>query len=463
MTSFRLSRRAVLRGAGSIAIALPWLEIMREEHPARAAGVAAKRFVGVYTPGGTVHASDPGPTSAPILEQWTPTGTETEFKLSRILAPYESIKSKLLVLSGIDMKSAFGEQQQSGMIAWLTGKQQARPSGVLGFATGPSIDQVLTSRLTTGAMLPSLELAVRWGTGKTHGKVTPMGVVSYANDAQFTPRAPLLEPAAIWNTLFGSLPPDAGKSASFDKSILDYVDKRYAGLSAKLGAADKQRIDQHLTAIRALEQQLAQTISTRCLPPALIDTSDYNPRAPYSDDGSVTDLVTDAAIPKVGKLILDMLVMALACDRTSVATFMWTDSEAKHTYPWLNLPQTFYFYQNGGGYRPEECAQIGTWYASQNSYLLQQMAAVDMGGHSLLDESVVFFGSELSHPATHQKLDMPFLLAGGGGGLRTGRWLKYQSASHNDLLVAILNRFGEDVTAFGDALYCSGAALPNLT
>jgi len=459
MTSFRLSRRAVLRGAGSIAIALPWLEIMREERPARAAGMAAKRFVGVYTPGGTVHQFNTTP------EQWTPTGTETDFQLSRILTPYEPVKSNLLVLSGIDMKSAVGEQQQSGMIAWLTGtKQQIVASGgTAGYATGPSIDQVLSTRLATGGMLSSLELAVRWGTGKTHGQVSPIGVVSFANDAQFTPRPPLLDPVQIWKTLFGSLGPVPAKSASVDKSILDYVDKRYASLSAKLGAADKQRIDQHLTAIRQLELQLAQTVSAGCVPPTLIDTSDYKPLSPGSDDGSVVDLATDAAIPKVGKLMLDMMVMALACDRTSVATFMWTDCEAKHTYPCLTLPQTFAFYQNEGGYQPEACAQIGTWYASQNSYLLQQMASVDMGGHSLLDESVVFFGSELSQPATHQKKDMPFLLAGGGGGLRAGRWLKYDSVSHNDLLVAILNLFDDGVTTFGDNLYCSGAALPNLT
>jgi hypothetical protein len=75
----------------------------------------------------------------------------------------------------------------------------------------------------------------------------------------------------------------------------------------------------------------------------------------------------------------------------------------------------------------------------------------------------VFFGSEESHPATHQKENMPFLLAGGGGGLRGGRWLTYDSVSHNDLLVAILNRFDENVLEFGDPQYCSGTALPNLT
>src|SRR6478735_8548565 len=163
MTSFRLSRRAVLRGAGSIAIALPWLEIMREERAAHAAGAPAKRFIGVYTPGGTVHAESGNPS---VAEQWSPTGTETNFELSPILTPYAPVKSQLLVLDAIDMKSAVGEQLQSGMIAWLTWTQQASFGG---YASGASIDQVLSSRLSTGDASSSLELAVRWGTGKARG------------------------------------------------------------------------------------------------------------------------------------------------------------------------------------------------------------------------------------------------------------------------------------------------------
>ena len=106
---------------------------------------------------------------------------------------------------------------------------------------------------------------------------------------------------------------------------------------------------------------------------------------------------------------------------------------------------------------PVQCDQIATWYSQQHLYLIQQMAAVDMGGHSLLDESVVFFGSELSEPPTHKKLNMPFMLAGGGGGLRTGRWVKYAgSPSHNNLLVSILGLFGDVRTTFGDPAFCTG-------
>src|SRR5690242_17606931 len=105
MSQLRLSRRAVLKGAGSIAIALPWLEIMapRRVRAQSATGApAATRFLAVYTPGGTVQ------------DKFWPSGSESAFTLSSILKPLESVKSKLLVLQGLDMKSAVGEQHQAG-------------------------------------------------------------------------------------------------------------------------------------------------------------------------------------------------------------------------------------------------------------------------------------------------------------------------------------------------------------
>jgi hypothetical protein len=441
MKPFRLSRRAVLRGAGGVAIALPWLEVMGPARPARAAGAAAERFVVLYTPGGTV------------LDQWRPIGTETDFSLSPILSPFAPVRQRLLVLDGIDMPSAAGEQDQSGMIALLTGTAQAENQ----FAGGPSIDQVLARVLAAGSRRPSLELAVRWGTGKAKGRVSPMDIISYRDNATFDPVAPLLDPAAIWTELFGSAP----EEQNWDKSILDAVGQRYQKLATRLGTDDRQRLDAHLTRIRELEQRLAAGSSGACSPPAFIDNPGYDPGAGLnsSDTGSVRDPETDAAIPAVGKLMMDMLVMALACDITPVGSLMWSDSEAKHTFPWLGLNETYRFYQNDGGFNATACATIQTWYQQQHAYLIARMAEIDMGGHTLLDESVVFIGSHIQGPADHSKQNMPFLLAGGGG-LRTGRYLTYDHRPHNELLVALLNLFGDPRTSFGDL---GSGALDQLT
>ncbi|MGK3964228.1 DUF1552 domain-containing protein [Sorangium sp. So ce118] len=458
MSNFRLSRRAVLRGAGAIAIALPWLEIMGPERTAQAAPAPAKRFLAVYTPGGTV------------IDRWRPTGNETSFTLGPILSPLAPVQDRLLVLDGLDMKAARGEGHQSGIIAWLTGTpQEGSPRG---YGSGPSVDQVIASRISAGQKAKaSIQIAVRWATGKAHGLLTNMNAANFENAAPYSPISPRLDPVEIFTELFGTLNPSAGNDAARrlarKQSILDFLDRRYSALSARLGAADKQKIDQHLTKIREIEMSLSNlpTTTSACHAPERVDTSDYDPRTGFNADdfGAVKDTSTDAAIPKVGKLMMDMLVMSLACDITAVGTLQWSDTEAKHTFPWLNLTEHHHFYQHDGGFRPDECERICNWYSKQHLYLIEEMAKIDMGGHSLLDESVVFFGTELSDPPTHTHTNMPFLLAGGGGGLRTGRWVRYQNnVPHNNLLVSLLNLFGDDRTTFGDPRYCTGP-LTNLT
>ncbi len=442
----QLSRRALLQGAALSGLSLPWLEIAGDSRTSQAANPAPRRFLTVYQPGGSV------------LEEWQSSGTETDFELGPILTSLESVKEHLVVFDGIDMNSAVGEQDQAGMVALLTGTPQASTSR---FASGPSLDQVLATRLSLeGRPISSLEMAVRWGTGKSHGVLSPHNCLNFRDNDTFDPIQPKIDPVQIWNELFaGPMGPEAG--ATWDRSILDAVTRRYENLAVRMGAADRQRLEQHLEALRALEQEVASV--SRCSAPQLVDTSDYDPYAGLgsSDDGSVRDLVTDAAIPKVGKLMMDMLVMAFACDLTAIGTFQWSDCEAKHTFPWLGLSETYAFYQNDGGYRPAECATIGTWHAQQLAYLLSNLKNVDMGGRSLLDETVVFYGSHLQNVADHSKRNMPFLLAGGGGGLRTGRLLRYAHRSHNDLLVSIANLFGDPRTTFGAPEYCEGA-LDNL-
>jgi hypothetical protein len=470
MPRLRLSRRAVLRGAGSIAIALPWLEIMEPERraSAQAATPPAQRFLSIYTPGGAVIQ----PTN-----KWSPTGSENAPVLSPILAPLEPVKSRVLVVDGLQMASAVGEQHQAGIIALLTGTKQNMPPangaipGMNSFAQGPSIDQVLATRLqaATPRSRKSVEMAVRWATGKSHGLISPINALNFEDNAAFSPIPPRLDPRQIFQDLFGTLNQgDTTAGAALvarKKSILDFIDRRYDALSRRLGALDRQKLDQHLTKIREIEQGLVLTAPavSACVAPNQVDTSDYNARTGLnsSDTGAVKDTPTDAAIPKVGTYIMDMMVMALACDITAVGTIQWSDTEAKHTFPWLNLPEHHHFYQHDGGFRAAECEAINTWYSTMHLHLIQQMAAVDMGGHSLLDESVVFFGSELADPPTHKKVGMPFLLAGNGGGLRTGRWVKYNNLSHNDLLVSILNLFGDPRQSFGDPEFSTGA-LSNL-
>lgn len=445
-----LTRRSVIRGAGSIAIALPVLEIMGPTEAFSQEYNLAKRFLTVYTPGGTVR------------DKWASSGTEFNFNLGPILQPLNSVKNRILVPHGLDMKCAIGEQHQAGIIAFLTGTQQDYSRN--GYSAGPSLDQVIANRIGGDTQLKSLQIAIRWATGKSHGLLHPINALNFEDNGRYNPIPPRLDPQQIWNDMFGQLDttdPEAAALLNRRKSVLDFVGKRYQTISQQLGMSDRAKLEQHLTKIREIELALESEVVAggACKQPTRVDTSDYNPKSGLnsSDNGSLKDNRTDAAIPKVGRLMMDMIIMAMACDITRVASLQWTDTEAKHTFPWLSLSDHHHYYQHDGGFRPNECQKIYTWYAEQHAYLLQQMAAVDMGGHSLLDESVVFIGSELSDPPTHDKKNMPFLLAGNGGGLRTGRMLNFNGRSHNDLLSGILNLFGANANSFGAAGFNTGA------
>ncbi len=438
MKPFRLDRRTLLRGAGSVAIALPWLEAMSPVKASRAAGPAAKRFVGVFTPGGTTP------------DKFKPIGSETDFTLGPILAPLEPIQSKLVVLQGLDLKCKNGEQDQAGMVAWLTGREQMLTATNL--ADGPaSIDQELAEVLDT----PLLYQAVRWGTGRgpTSGTPTFINTVSYRfeNNA-YKLSQPEIDPAATFQRLFGSPTPD---QSLWRKSMLDSVLERYQRLSQKLGSRDRQVLEQHMALLRDLEQRVVNV----CKPPTLVDTTGYDPKA---FEG--LSPATDALIPQVGKLMMDMLVAALACDLSSVALMQWVDSWAEYTLPWLELEGnlTQNCYEDNCGYHEPEMTKIFTWYATQHAYLLGEMDKIDMGGHTLLDESVVFFGSQVGLAPQHTNTNMPFLLAGGGGGLVGNHYREYGGRSHNDLLVSLLALFGDDQPTWGNPAF-NTSPLGNLT
>lgn len=477
MTNFRLNRRAVLRGAGGIAIALPWLEIMGGPARAQAAATPAKRFLSVYTPGGTVVDDTKG------VNKWRPTGTTDAPVLSPILAPLQPILNKLLIVDGLQMSSKKGEQHQAGIIAWMTGTaQRDAPAngglpGTNSYASGPSIDQVIATRISSGKKaIPSMEMAVRWGTGKAHGLLSPISCANFEDNQKASPIAPRIDPQKIFTELTTTLSqkgdPQADALKARKKSVLDHVVGEYNSLVPKLGTADKAVVQQHLDKLREIEMGLDAIAngSAACKAPTMVDTTGYNPGTGLCGDscgdadvGANKDIATDTLIPKVGTYMMDMMVMAMACDLTGVGTFQWTDTEAKHTFPWLDLPEHHHFYQHDGGFKPVECEKICTWYSQMHLHLLQAMDGIVMGddGHTLLDESVVFFGSELSQPPTHSNQNMPFMLAGGGGGLKGGRFLRFTDSndnknSHNNLLVSILNLFGDPRTTFGTPEFCAG-------
>ena len=175
------------------------------------------------------------------------------------------------------------EQHQGGSVGWLTGAVQP---GSGNYPKAPSIDQVLAGRLSTGKAYSSLEFAVRWATGKSKGKLSPMNAMFFDTASMNAPRPPRLDPQDIFTTVFGNVTGGTGTDPNAialmrKKSILDFVGKKYDALKLKLGTEDRARLDQHLTQVRALEQRIVipPPMTSICKQPTKVDTTGYSRRA----------------------------------------------------------------------------------------------------------------------------------------------------------------------------------------
>jgi hypothetical protein len=440
---FRLDRRTLLRGAGGIAIGLPFLEIMSRSGRAGAQAAAVpKRFVVFFSPDGS------------IRENWTPTGTETNFQLSRILAPLEPYKQNLVVLDGVDnvcARSGLGDDHMRGMGAMLTGIEllpgttQGGAGDPAGLAGGISVDQKIANEIGKSTKFKSVELGVLSGSG---GDVWSYTSYSAAN----VPLPPDNNPASVFKRVFSELGTDTPaiqKLRAERKTVLDAAMDGYAKLAPKLGASDKARMEAHFTEIRDLEARLAANVSVAdsCVKP-VAPTLDYK-----SNDN----------FPAIGKAQMDLMVMALACDLTRVATIQWERSVGDVRFTWLGATRGHHDMSHDPDTQldtVEMLTKINIWYAEQFAYLLGKLASIKEGAGTMLDNTLVFWCNELSRGNAHSHPDMPFVLAGGAGGaLKTGRYLVYPKTAnvpHNNLLVSMMNAMGLPDTTIGNPAFCTG-------
>lgn len=445
----RLTRRTLLRGAGHVAIGLPFLEAMLRPLQTHAQAVQAPlRFVVFYSPGGT------------LLDQWRPTGNETQFALGDMMSPLAPHQQDLLLIDGLNLsitERGVGHPHSRGMAGLLTGTELLAGTFVTGggnasFANGPSLDQVIARRISQGTKFPSLEFSAAWAIS---GRSTMDGAVAETSNAadQITyggarqPIPPMIRTQVAWDRVFkdlGVTTPDAAAELERRKqvSILDAVLEQYSGVSAQLGAEDRARLEEHATLIREMQMSLGtpgsgESCSVPGQPPAI-----------------------DMDVPTKGKWMTDLLVASLACNATRVATMQWADSESKFplNFAPLNLSDHHHGYQHDSAFNPTALFKIYQWFGSNFAYLLQKLKSVSEGDGTLLDNTVVLWVTEIQDPPSHNQTNTPFMIAGGkNAGIRTGRWLKVPAQPHNNLLVTLNRVFGGTEATFGHADYNTGA------
>jgi hypothetical protein len=349
-------------------------------------------------------------------------------------------------------------------MAFLTGRSlnpgvMVGGDGTLaGWASGISVDQRIADVI--GATTPRRSL--HYGVQSTaHGGTEVRTVMSYRGSDE--PVANETSPWAMYRAAFSELGADPAVLAqrrARRHSVLDLVGRQYESVGPRLSVSDRRKLDQHLTAIRDVETRLdnpAAELGGSCAVPVL------------GEEIAATD---PASYPLVGRLHMDLLAMSLACDVTRVATLQWSASTNNRPYPFLSFdegtgagPQPIVGDEHILGHEPDsnviawaKLRVIRRWYMEQLAYLLGRLDAVPEGDGTMLDNTVVVLGSEISAGNSHSHMDAPFLLAGSAGGhFATGRRIDFAGdVPHNDLLVSLLHAMGIPDATFGDPAFCRG-------
>lgn len=447
-----LSRRFFLRGLGGLTVGLPFLETL-VGRTAHAQGMPGpRRFVVFFECNGV------------NMERFfpvTPYGALTPASFAGTsLASLSGYAGKLLIPRGIhkvpkgfnfDGQTPVGCDHQNGMGGKLTAQQL---SGADHYADGQSVDQFIASRLNpAGRRALTLKVGAR-GSGVT-------SVISYMGSQQ-----PIQGENNPWVAFqdFMSTGMTGGNAAqkAYDRriSVLDLVKTDMDALKAKrLSQHDRDKLDLHYTSIREVEMAMQQTGLPACQLPDATRTELMGLNA--SSVGS------DANYKQVGRLQMDVLALALACDHTRSATLQWHNGSGGPTFRWdgLNHPYHHHAISHnattdagsntgiGGSDYKQLLFEIDSWYMTQYKYLLDKLNAyTEADGKTVLDNSAVVYANELSDGLEHNFMDMPFVIAGSAGGyLKQGQYLKVTQqqntkqstdAPHNKLLTTLINAVG---------------------
>lgn len=442
----KLSRRTLLRGLGA-SIALPWLDAMGSMKAWSAAPTPAQaapnRLAVLYVPNGK------------NMVDWTPKKEGTDFDLPAILEPLAPVKDHLLVLSGLTADKARANGDGGGdharaLASFLTGCQPRKTDGT-DIRAGISVDQVAASRLGGQTRLPSLEIGTEHGAmaGNCDSGYSCVysSTMSWKSATQPLPKE--VNPKLVFDRLFATVPDAVREKRDRDrKSILDFVRDDSADLQKKLGAGDKQKIDEYFSSIRDIELRIERAAK---MPPVKAP-GDF--KAPGGVPASYEEHI---------RLMCDLLVLAFQADVTRVVTFVLANEGSNKPYPFIGVPEGHHDLSHHGNdaAKKAKIRDINRFHTKQLAYLLAKLKSVKEGDGTLLDHSMLVYGSGNSDGNAHNHDDLPVLIAGKGcGTIKTGRHVRHAKETPlNNLWLSLLDRMSIKMTALGD----STGSLPGLS
>jgi uncharacterized protein DUF1552 len=434
ITGKHLSRRTVLRGLGAT-VALPWLDAMT---PALASPGRPVRLAFTYIPNGVT------------LADWTPKGIGREFELSRILKPLEPFRDDLLVLSGLAAENAKalgdgpGDHARAGA-CFLTGVHPRKTAGA-DIQNGISADQIAARVVGTETRLPSLELGCE--ESRTVGNCDSGYSCAYTNSISWrsptTPMPAETNPRSAFERLFGIddvplSPEDRARRARRRQSVLDLVGDRTRQLVTGLGPSDRRKLDEYLYAIREIERRLERAEKDGVeVPPGV--------EKPSGIPATFADYV---------KLMFDLQVVAFQADLTRVATMMIGREGSLQAYPEIGVPDSHHplTHHRGNPEFVEKVTLINAYHADLFAHFVAKLKTTPDGDGTLLDHSMVVYGSAISDGDRHTHEDLPVLLVGHGAGrLKPGRHLVYpRDTPLTNLYLTLLDGMGVRPESIGDS------------
>ena len=432
-----LTRRQFLRSLGVSTAALPFLaglpSLIGAPLPQR-----RQRLVIMFSPNGT------------LPHDFWPDEVGESFEFKPILKPLEPFRDRTLLLNGIYNKlRGDGDNHMRGMSCLLTGSDllpgniQGGSDTPAGWASSISIDQeikrFLQTRPETRTRFGSLEFGVA-----VPDRADPWTRMSYAGANQ--PIAPVDNPYDMFGKLYGRM-----KDKESLVSVLDDVRADLQRVSSRLSARDKMLLEQHLTLVREVEQELQST------------EADAQLQHPVPELDPSIELVNDNT-PQISRMQINLLVNSLANDMARVATLQYMRSVGQARMRWLGVEEghhTLSHEPDGNQASQDKLRRINTWFCGEFAYLAKRLSEIPepTGDGSMLDHTLLVWTNELGKGNSHTLDNIPCVIVGGGAGFKMGRSLKFDKVAHNRLWITLANAMGHPMETFGKPDLCVGGAL----
>jgi hypothetical protein len=376
------------------------------------------------------------------ITRWTPRGNQLE-ELSPILQSLAPLRENVTVISNLELQNAYPGSHATSNAAFLSAAK-AKLTESADYYLGTTVDQIAAKQIGQETQLPSLELAM--DLLQTVGQCDNGYACVYQNNLSWSsPTTPLpaeAHPRIVFESLFGEGGSGAERRAALRKkaSLLDAFHDDIARLQRKLGPADRTRVDSYLESVREIERRIQK---------AEVDASE-NPLPDLDRPVGVPAAYADHA-----RLMFDLQVLAMQGDVTRVTTFQLARETSNRTYPEIGVPDPHHPLSHHGNdpAKIERMSKINAFHVSLFAEFLHKLKATPEGDGTLLDHSLVLYGSGIGNPNIHDHTNLPIIVAGGAaGGMKGGRHIQYAKPTPlANLHLTLLDKVGVHLDAFADS------------